>query len=741
MVGIETLDFQDEVTSWLLDKTSIGLNRKILIQSPTGSGKTIMMIDYIDNYLDSFSNTIFVWLTPGEGGLVRQSKEKMDKYCPNRKTKELNDILIGNFEENDIVFINWEKLTRESNRALRESENNNILEKIRVAKNKGYKFILIIDEEHKNNTDKSQVIVDAFSADYIIRISATTINDGTSEYYEVKETDVIGAGLITKTIHINEGITEGLTINNPRKYLVDLAIGKRNEILRECLNLDTGYNPLVLIQFPNASPDIIQEIEGYLREKGITYDNGKLAKWMEDDDNGNNHKNLEEIEKNNSKQEVLLFKEAISTGVDYPRAKILVKLRAIRSNVFNLQVIGRIRRMPEQKHYENEILDNAYLYTFDNEFKSKVMESLSGSAVTIELARLKNDEEIRTFKLNSEIKHENSQYIGNLELYHYIDDYIKNKYELSNDVINNKTVLQSKGYNIDTQINTNITSGTIVGLQQEEQDRDIHQIEINSDVNTHKNGNDLRHSIDVIAKASFLKYKIMRPILDRMFGSNPLLRTKNILKLKKSDYYAFIINNEEILKNDIHDALSQHIESENIRIPEFREWHFPIDGKIKTNEKYRNTDLPKKNVYENLPNSCVRSEPEIAFEKYLEEDSNVKWWYKNGESNPNDYFAIVYTNLVGKEFLFYPDYIVRTTDGSTWIIETKGGEGRDGKTKNIDKATSNKYSGLKRYASYYNLKWGFVREKDIDRKLYISNTDKYVESMDDESWQPLSKFF
>ena len=115
MVGIETLDFQDDVTSWILDKTSIGLNKKILIQSPTGSGKTIMMIDYIDNYLDNFSNTIFVWLTPGEGGLVRQSKEKMDKYCPNRKTKELSDILIGNFEENDTVFINWEKLTKESN--------------------------------------------------------------------------------------------------------------------------------------------------------------------------------------------------------------------------------------------------------------------------------------------------------------------------------------------------------------------------------------------------------------------------------------------------------------------------------------------------------------------------------------------------------------------------------------------------------------------------------------------------
>lgn len=741
MVGIDTLDFQDEVTSWLLEKTSIGSNKKILIQSPTGSGKTIMMIDYIDNYLDSYSNTIFVWLTPGEGGLVKQSKNKMEKYCPNRKTKELNDILINNFEENDIVFINWEKLTRESNRALRESENNNIIEKIRVAKNKGFKFILIIDEEHKNNTDKSQVIIDAFDANYIIRISATTINDGTSEYYEVKETDVIAAQLITKTIHINEGITEGLTINNPRKYLIDLSIEKRNEILKECRSVNAEYNPLLLIQFPNASPDIIQEIEGYLRDKGITYDNGKLAKWMDDDENGNNHENLENIEKNDSKQEVLLFKEAISTGVDYPRAKILVKLRAIRSQVFNLQVIGRIRRMPEQKHYEREVLDNAFLYTFDNEFKSKVMETLSGSAVTIELARLKEDDEIRTFKLNSEIKDDSTQFIGNLELYHYIDDFIKRKYSLTNDINNNKIILQENGYDIDTQINTKITSGIIVGLQQQENNRDIHQIEINSDVNTHKNGNDLRHAIDVIAKTSFLKYKIMRPILDRMFGSNPLFRTKNILKLKKSDYYAFIINNEEILKNDIYEALSQHIESENIRIPEFKEWYFPVDGKIKTNEKYRNTDLPKKNVYDNLPNSCVRSEPEIAFEKYLEEDANVKWWYKNGESNPKDYFAIVYTNLVGKEFLFYPDYIVRTTDGSTWVIETKGGESRDGKTKNIDKAASNKYSGLKRYANYYNVKWGFVREKDIDRQLYISNSDRYIESMEDESWELLKKYF
>lgn len=736
MVGIETFDFQDEVTSWLLNKTSIGLNKKILIQSPTGSGKTIIMIDYIDQYLNNFSNTIFVWLTPGDGGLVRQSKEKMDRFCPYRTTKELNDVLINGFEENDIVFINWEKLIREKNRALRESEKNNILEKIKVAKNRGVKFILIIDEEHRNNTDKSQIIIDAFDANYIIRISATTINDGNSEYYEVRETDVIEAGLITRTIHINDGIEEGLTVNNPRKFLIDLALAKRNEILKECIKYKTNYNPLLLIQFPNASPEIIKEVEGYLRDYGITYDNGKLAIWMDDKEN-NQHKNIENIEKNDGKQEVLFFKEATSTGWDCPRAKILIKLRAIKSEIFNLQVIGRIRRMPEQKQYDNEILDNAYLYTFDNEFKARVMETLGGSAVTIELVKLKDDEEIRNFRLNSEIKNEDSKYIGNLELYHYIDDYLRNKYNLSNNVNHNKILLQEKGYNFDTQIDTKLLRGTLIGMQQKEKDRKLHQLEIKSDVNTHKNGNDLRHSIDTIAKTSFLKYKIMRPILDRLFGANPLIRTKNILKLRKSDFYAFIINNENILKHDINEAISQHVERENIKIPETKEWKIPLEGKIKTNKRYNNTISPTKNVYCDLPNSCVRSEPEIAFEKYIEKDGNVKWWYKNGETNPNEYFEIVYTNLVGKEFLFYPDYILRTNDGEIWIIETKGGESKDGKSKNIDRYTANKYSGLRRYADWYNLKWGFVREKETDRELYISFAKQYVESMENDNWKLL----
>ena len=39
------------------------------------------------------------------------------------------------------------------------------------------------------------------------------------------------------------------------------------------------------------------------------------------------------------------------------------------SEDFETQIIGRIRRMPQQMHYNNELLDNCYLYTFDEKYE------------------------------------------------------------------------------------------------------------------------------------------------------------------------------------------------------------------------------------------------------------------------------------------------------------------------------------------------------------------------------------
>ena len=42
----------------------VGNKKEVLVQAPTGSGKTIILLDYIEEYIEENKNTIFVWLTP-----------------------------------------------------------------------------------------------------------------------------------------------------------------------------------------------------------------------------------------------------------------------------------------------------------------------------------------------------------------------------------------------------------------------------------------------------------------------------------------------------------------------------------------------------------------------------------------------------------------------------------------------------------------------------------------------------
>ena len=52
MQNIELKEFQIKCVNKLLDTTTIGSKKEVLVQAPTGSGKTIILLDYIQEYLD-----------------------------------------------------------------------------------------------------------------------------------------------------------------------------------------------------------------------------------------------------------------------------------------------------------------------------------------------------------------------------------------------------------------------------------------------------------------------------------------------------------------------------------------------------------------------------------------------------------------------------------------------------------------------------------------------------------------
>lgn len=732
MQGIKLKDFQINTVNKLLDATSIGSKKEVLLQAPTGSGKTIILLSYIEEYLKENNKMVFVWLTPGKGDLEEQSRKKMIKFLPHHNTKNIQDVLLQGFEAKDTAFINWETITKKDNNALKEAERKNLYKRVREAHNNGYKFIIIVDEEHLNKTVKAEAILQYMNPEYIVRVSATTKTNKEAEFIKIDELEVINAGLITRALYINENVSNQTTLSNEHEYLLDLAINKRKAIKDEYIKLGVQVNPLIIIQVPNKSDDLIKQIEKILEERNYTYDRKNLAIWLSD-----RKENIENIENNESNQAVLIMKQAISTGWDCPRAKILVKLRDNMSEDFETQTIGRIRRMPQAHHYDNVLLDNCYLYTFDEKYETAVKQELGSNAYDTKVIFLKN--EYKNFTLKK-ITFDNAfDGFDERQTFNILHEYYIEKYKLTSNKKNNKTILEANGYVFKDTIDNYIVQDKIVRINSDEL-QNANRIKVSSTVTTNKNGFELRHSINVISSKIGMRYDRTRLMLERMFFRGKLF-TKKFVDLSLIEFYAFVINNEDILKHDFQEAVSQKSRQMKMKFDELKilDWKAPEMDYIKYDPKMKDTTIYEKSIYMNYPNSTIKSKSERMFEFFCEHNENIKWFYKNGESS-SDYFSIVYVDAVNHKWHFYPDFIVCDKDNKIWIIETKGGENADGESKNIDIKVENKFEALKEYANKYNVNWGFVRDYDKNESLYICNTE-YTEDMENDNWMLLKNIF
>lgn len=66
--GIKDFEFQNDCVNFLIQKTVERDSKKVItVKAPTGAGKTIILIKYIDEYMNNTdNNTAFVWLCPGK---------------------------------------------------------------------------------------------------------------------------------------------------------------------------------------------------------------------------------------------------------------------------------------------------------------------------------------------------------------------------------------------------------------------------------------------------------------------------------------------------------------------------------------------------------------------------------------------------------------------------------------------------------------------------------------------------
>lgn len=726
-------EFQEKAVNFLLDITTKSNTKEVVtLKSPTGSGKTVILIDYIDEYLSKVNGkTAFIWLCPGKGDLEEQSRSKMNRFSPSRNTQNLFDALLNGFEEESTTFINWELVTKKGNTAIKDSERKNLFDRIAETHRCGIEFIIVIDEEHSHNTSKAKAIIDAFAARHIIRVSATAKQNKLHEFYEIDELDVINEGLITKAIYVNQGIEDNIEITNDYDCLLELADEKRKTIAKKYIGIGKLIRPLVLIQFPNAQPETIVAVEHKLADMGYTYENGMVSKWMSEDKSDL----PDNLTDNDATPVFLLMKQAISTGWDCPRAKILVKLREGMSESFEIQTIGRIRRMPEAVHYEEEVLDHAYVYTFDEKYKSGLLTEIDKA---YEVRRLFVKDNCKTFTLEKEIRDLDFDGLGEREVLNRVYEFLINKYMLSGNKEQNKQLLSDKGYKFGNEIIGKALHGEFVRSNAVMESKNYYTTR--KKVNTHMHGIELLHSVDAIKSAIGMQTGKVKTVLERLFR-NGGTGYKKILQLDTAEFYAFIINNEHNLKEEFRAVTSQMVIQQSLVLnPKKSQFCIPEQDFYKYDPLVKNEIEYISSAYHEYTSgyttSKVRSNSEQLFELYCEKKDDIEWVYKNGDTG-QQYFSVVYIDGFQKQWLFYPDYIIKKNDGTVWIIETKGGESK-GKDKNIDRQIGNKFNAFKRYAEEKKLQWGFVR--DLDNQLYLNNT-VFSQDMSDEHWVSLSDSF
>lgn len=730
-------------------------NKKLVLQAPTGSGKTVLVTKFIDDYLDENPNTVFIWLCPGAGNLQDQSRDVFEFFAPDIKTGGVYDFVSEYDPSGTVYFINWDKINKSTNVVLRDGEDKNIVEKIIECRTKNIDFFMVIDEEHLNK-QAADLYERTFNPTHILRISATTTSrDG---YLEViTDDEVIAAGLIASGISINENLTKEASLNDgyvDDLLLLKMADEKRKEIQAEYDKRNINIRPLVLIQFPNGSDEWIARVKSELKDLGYTEKSGLVTSWF----SGEHPEEPEELDKLNGKYSFLLFKQAIATGWDCPRAKILVKLREGTTENFDIQTIGRIRRMPERHHYDCETLDHCYVYTLDEKFTDGLTTSVTDSFYLSKYLRKKNSPSItlkKEYLPESDRQAVDEEAVVKAVRY----EFLKQCDVDGNNFLTRKELEDTKGFVFGIKLKTQAIEGFARTTN------DLKKLEAvfcgEHEINIHDDGFIIRNAKRKIAQSVGIDENIMNKALQVLFDASILkmpfgaadnislfaeldkeldLKYKLIRDMGHREFCAFLVNNWEIISEMIQDIDKAGIELCDTEIEE-SEWYIPKIQNYKKHKRTSTTTLLNKNVFEGYGTDILiqpnRSQPEIMFEQWCELNNNVKWIYKNGDKG-QEFFSIVY-RVTFRRYNFYPDYVIQLNNGDVWVIEVKGGADANGVSENRDNHAAEKLYALKNWGTANtNIKWGFVR--NLGAQLFLSNT-KWVEDLSNNSvWKPISDF-
>jgi type III restriction enzyme len=723
---MKTLRYQQEAVGELTDKVVKLLNvggkrRKVVFEAPTGAGKTVMACQTLANIVDElksrgntrFKECAFIWFAPRKLHLQSYMSLK-GVFAESRK---LQPVMFDELDQSEgiqageILFVNWESVNKEKNIMVRDSESSVSLYEItrRTQQELGLPIVAIIDEEHmfwSNTADKTKAVLDRINLAVELRISATPKTMHPDERIKVYRRDVIDAEMIKKEVVLNLDIdvnaSDDVLAMNER--LIKVALEKRNQIAQAYKGLGININPLLLVQLPNdkresmttEDEEVAEQVKTYLKVMcDITTENGKLAVWL-----ANEKENLAGLEKPDNLAQVLLFKEAIALGWDCPRAAVLLIFRKLSSDQFTIQTVGRILRMPEQKHYPNELLNIGYVYTDIAKEKINIVTAdanyiLSNTLTAYRRAELHN---VSLKAVYAERPNIERNYLG--------PDFRKVLYDTATDfwrlergagLFSIAELAALRGDDVEV-VPLPETDDIVIN----ENRRMVHNqlrldvktinIEIPKDVHFQNEVQTLTVDRAKFARTTGEIDSVFLAYIDGKGGQFERKgRTDKIASflteliadffgIYEIDAKKLVLYHENRPKFDrlLETALEKYARLRQIaaakaaasRVYKEHDWEVPAE---RVYDADTNGVAPGEN-HALLPfiQLNTASNPEKEFVDFLEANTlYIDWWYKNGD-NGKQHYAVEYSKGQGGErALFYVDFVIRMKNGHIYLFDTK----------------------------------------------------------------------
>lgn len=348
-------------------RTSSAFNGCVLLEAPTGAGKTLMagLIAETFSGCEHHYNAkvVWFWFTPF-ANLVGQAKSALKNFS-SLKIKDLSSDRIAHKALSGDVFVaTWASVaaSNASTRIFRKNGDASVSldDFIVELREQGFRIGVVIDEAHHTFTKANEAVKfyrDILSPEFSLLITATP-NDadvdkfkkaaGIAEIHkiQVSREDAVDVGLIKEAVKSIAYLLPEVPDN--QQALIDLELtaladGWRTHVAikNELAQLKINLTPLMLVQIDSkgkAGEKAVEDTKQRLIGLGVPEDS--IAWYTADDPNDE----LSVVARDESKQ-VLIFKVAAALGFDAPRAFTLVSLRSTKSTDFGIQVVGRILRV------------------------------------------------------------------------------------------------------------------------------------------------------------------------------------------------------------------------------------------------------------------------------------------------------------------------------------------------------------------------------------------------------------